>query len=70
MCFNFNRRYNFTGPFQDASATYYWQTVFGGFNHNASTDLSPSLYTGCTQHGPYTVTINLRKPSGPFLSAR
>ena len=31
VCANFNRWYNFSGPFQDASATYYYQTVFGGF---------------------------------------
>ena len=31
VCYNFNRQYNYTGAFQDASATYYWQTVFGGF---------------------------------------
>ena len=67
VCYNYNRQYNFTGAFQDASATYYWQTVFGGFKHNASTDLSPSLYTGCTTHGKYSVTIHLRTPSGPFL---
>src|SRR6266496_1487856 len=34
VCANFNRQYNFRGPFQDASATYYWQTVFLGFHHN------------------------------------
>jgi len=48
VCANFNRQYNFRGPFQDASATYYWQAVFGGFKHNESADLSPSLYSGCT----------------------
>src|SRR5947209_10200598 len=67
VCYNFNRQYNFTGAFQDASATYYWQTVFLGFHHNESSDLSPSLYRGCTAHGKYSVTIHLRKPSGPFL---
>src|SRR5919205_1624443 len=49
VCANYNRQYNFTGPFQDASATYYWQTVFLGFRHNeAGSGLSPSLYRGCT----------------------
>ena len=33
VCFNFNRWYNFTGSFQNPSATYYCQTVFGGFEH-------------------------------------
>jgi peptide/nickel transport system substrate-binding protein len=67
VCFNYNRQYNFTGAFQDPSATYYWQTVFGGFKRNGSPDLSPSLYVGCTPHGKYSVTIHLRTPSGPFL---
>jgi peptide/nickel transport system substrate-binding protein len=70
VCYNYNRQYNFSGPFQDASATYYWQTVFNGFHHNASSNLSPSLYVGCTAHGKYSVTIHLRTPSGPFLSAQ
>ena len=67
VCYNYNRQYNFTGAFQDPSATYYWQTVMGGFHHNGSADLSPSLYVGCTAHGKYSVTIHLRTPSGPFL---
>jgi peptide/nickel transport system substrate-binding protein len=70
VCFNYNRQYNFKGAFQDASATYYWQAVFGGFKKNESADLSPSLYVGCTTHGKYSVTIHLNKPSGPFLPAQ
>jgi peptide/nickel transport system substrate-binding protein len=70
VCYNYNRQYNFTGPFQDASATYYWQTVFGGFKRNESASLSPSLYRSCTAHGRYSVTIHLRTPSGPFLPAQ
>src|SRR5436305_9970061 len=69
VCYNFNRQYNFKGAFQDASATYYWQTVFLGFHHNASAALSASLYLGCTPHGAYKVTIYLRISSGPFLPA-
>src|SRR4051812_43729245 len=33
VCFNFNRWYSFTGSFQNPDATYYWQTVFGGFKN-------------------------------------
>jgi peptide/nickel transport system substrate-binding protein len=69
VCANFNRQYNFTGPFQDASATYYWQTVFLGFRHNESSDLSPSLYKGCTARGKYTAIIHLRNKSASFLPA-
>jgi len=60
VCANFNRQYNFRGPFQDASATYYWQTVFLGFHHNDSSNLSPSLYKGCTANVKYTATLHLR----------
>ena len=34
VCANFNRWYNFSGPFQDASATYYYQAIFSGFRRN------------------------------------
>jgi peptide/nickel transport system substrate-binding protein len=69
VCYNFNRQYNFRGPFQDASATYYWQTVFAGFKKNDSSDLSPSLYKGCTARGKYTAVIHLTKRSAAFLPA-
>ena len=69
VCYNFNRQYNFTGAFQDASATYYWQTVFLGFHHNGSSNLSPSLYKGCTAKGKYTAVIHLTKKSASFLPA-
>src|SRR5205085_1979236 len=69
VCYNFNRQYNFSGPFQDASATYYWQTVFLGFHHNASASLSPSLYKGCTAKGKYTAVIHLTARSSAFLPA-
>ena len=69
VCYNFNRQYNFTGPFQDASATYYWQTVFLGFKKNESSDLSPSLYRSCTTRGQYTAIIHLAKRSAAFLPA-
>jgi peptide/nickel transport system substrate-binding protein len=69
VCANFNRQYNFRGPFQDASATYYWQTVFLGFHHNDSSNLSPSLYKGCTARGKYTAILHLRTKSASFLPA-
>src|SRR6478736_7027742 len=69
VCANFNRQYNFRGPFQDAPATYYWQTVFLGFHHNDSSNLSPSLYKGCTAKGKYTAILHLRTKSASFLPA-
>jgi peptide/nickel transport system substrate-binding protein len=70
VCYNFNRQYNYSGAFQDASATYYWQTVFGGFhNNNAGSTLGASLYKGCTARGKYTAIIHLNKRSSSFLPA-
>jgi peptide/nickel transport system substrate-binding protein len=65
VCFNFDRWYNFKGPFQQQSATYYWQTVFGGFSDKKT----PSLYKSCEAVDENTVVINLTKPSSSFLGA-
>jgi len=65
VCFNFDRWYNFTGAFQAESATYYWQTVFGGFSDGET----PSLYESCEATAENAVTINLTKPSASFLGA-
>jgi peptide/nickel transport system substrate-binding protein len=64
VCFNFNRWYNFKGPFQLESATYYWQTVFGGFAGGEE-----SLFESCEATDENTVVINLTKPSASFLGA-
>jgi peptide/nickel transport system substrate-binding protein len=65
VCFNFDRWYNFKGPFQLESATYYWQTVFGGFSDKKK----PSLYKSCEAVDDTTVRLNLTKPSASFLGA-
>jgi peptide/nickel transport system substrate-binding protein len=65
VCFNFDRWYNFKGPFQLESATYYWQTVFGGFSDKKK----PSLYKSCEATDATTVVLNLTKPSASFLGA-
>ncbi len=69
VCFNFDRWYNFSGPTQNASASYYWQSFFGGFKKNESEDLSPSLYKSCTTPDPMTSVITLTKPSASMLAA-
>jgi len=70
VCYNFNRWYNYKGAFQDPDATYYWQTVFLGFHHNApGSGLQPSLYRSCKAKGAYTARIKLAKPFGPFIPA-
>jgi peptide/nickel transport system substrate-binding protein len=69
VCFNFDRWYNFSGPLQSASASYYWQAFFGGYKNNESEDLSPSLYKSCTMPDPMTAVITLTKPSASMLAA-
>jgi len=65
VCFNFDRWYNFEGSFQNEAASYYWQTVFGGFADGET----PSLYESCEVVDDHTVTLNMTKPSASILSA-
>jgi peptide/nickel transport system substrate-binding protein len=65
VCFNFDRWYNFEGSFQNPAASYYWQTVFGGFS-DGKTD---SLYESCEAEEELVVTLNLTKPSASILPA-
>ena len=74
VCFNFNRWYTFPKPFQNEDATYYWQSVFGGFRDTVGRRSSPeilrtSLFRSCRAVGRYTVQLNLTRPSGSFLGA-
>src|SRR6266849_8996658 len=71
VCFNFSRWYNFPGPLQDSSVTYYWNTVFGGFANPASGNPGPdkSLYRGCKAVGKYKVNIFLNRRSSSFIGA-
>jgi peptide/nickel transport system substrate-binding protein len=65
VCFNFDRWYNFKGSFQNPSASYYWQTVFGGFSDGKT----ESLYESCEATDDATVTLHLTKPSSSILAA-
>jgi peptide/nickel transport system substrate-binding protein len=67
VCANFNRWYNWTGPFQDASASYYYRQLFGGFRRNESTGLGKPLYRSCRGIGRLVVRITLNRRSGPFI---
>jgi peptide/nickel transport system substrate-binding protein len=66
-CANFNRWYNWTGPFQDPSATYYYQATYGGFRHNENANLSPPLFRSCTTSGKYRIVVRLQRASGVFF---
>ena len=67
VCANFNRWYNWTGPFQDPSATFYYQAIYGGFKHNEVSGLKPSLFRSCTARGAYKVIVRLTRTSGTFF---
>jgi peptide/nickel transport system substrate-binding protein len=65
VCFNFERWYNFEGTFQNPAASYYWQTVFGGFSDGKT----PSLYKGCTVEDDLTAVLEINNPSASILGA-
>jgi peptide/nickel transport system substrate-binding protein len=64
VCFNFDRWYNFPKPFQQADASYYYQTVFGGFKGNPD-----ALYDSCEATDELTATLHLTRPSASLLGA-
>jgi peptide/nickel transport system substrate-binding protein len=71
VCYNFDRWYNFKGSFQNPSASYYWQTVFGGFAKTDPKSGAPadSLYKGCKANGENEEVLSLTKASSSFLGA-
>jgi peptide/nickel transport system substrate-binding protein len=72
VCFNYDRWYNFTGSFQNPSASYYWQTVFGGFAKTDPKSGAPdtSLFKSCEAVDESTVRLNLTKASSSILGAQ
>src|SRR5262245_51466438 len=71
VCANFDRWYNFEGSFQNPSASYYWQTVFGGFAKTDPKSGAPaeSYFDSCTAVDEGTVELKLTKPSSAILGA-
>jgi peptide/nickel transport system substrate-binding protein len=69
VCANFDRWYNFKGPLQSPSASYYYGAFFGGFKKNESEDLSDPLYKSCEARNPTTAVITLTRPSASLLGA-
>lgn len=69
VCANFDRWYNFKGPLQSPSASYYYGAFFGGFKKNESKDLSAPLYKSCEARNPTTAVITLTRPSASLLGA-
>jgi peptide/nickel transport system substrate-binding protein len=69
VCANFDRWYNFKGPLQSPSASYYYGAFFGGFKKNESPDLSDPLYKSCEARNPTTAVVTLTRPSASLLGA-
>ena len=69
VCANFDRWYNFTGPFASDATSYYYYTVFGGYKKKASGLTNFPLYRSCRAAGNSTAVITLRRPNASFLGA-
>jgi len=69
VCANFDRWYNFTGPFASDSTSYYYYTVFGGYKKRAAGLTNSPLYRSCRAVGDSTAVITLRRPNASFLGA-
>jgi peptide/nickel transport system substrate-binding protein len=67
VCYNFNRWYNWSGAFQNAGASYYYQSIYGGFHHNEVAGLSAPLFSSCSAVGKYKAVIRLTRRSGTFF---
>ena len=67
VCYNFDRWYNYTGPLQSPSVSYYYNLVFGGFKTGPT--VKTAVYQSCTATKGGKAIIRLRKPFGPFLGA-
>jgi peptide/nickel transport system substrate-binding protein len=64
VCANFNRWYNFSGPFRDPSATYYYKNIFGGYRGDKE-----ALYESCRAAAPLRAVVKLRRRNGPFVAS-
>ena len=69
VCANFDRWYNFTGPFASDATSYYYYTVFGGYKKKANGLTNFPLYRSCRAAGNSTAVITLRRPNSSFLGA-
>ena len=67
VCANFNRWFNFSGPFQDASATLYYQKIFSGYRRNENATLGKPLYQSCRAVGGLKAVVKLTRKNGPFV---
>jgi peptide/nickel transport system substrate-binding protein len=69
VCANFDRWYNFTGPFASDSTSYYYYTVFSGYKKKAAGLENMPLYRSCRAANDSTAVITLRRANASFLGA-
>ncbi len=69
VCANFDRWYNFTGPFASDSTSYYYYTVFGGYKKAAKGLTNSPLYRSCKAPNATTAVVTLRRANAAFLGA-
>lgn len=74
VCANYDRWYNWEGPYQSDVLSYYWQKIFGGFAKPEAKDAPESNYDGCEAKDEHTAVIKVKKataqlPGGFSLQA-
>jgi peptide/nickel transport system substrate-binding protein len=69
VCANFDRWYNFTGPFASDATSYYYYTVFSGYKKKPAGLTNTPLYRSCRAPNATTAVITLRRPNSSFLGA-
>jgi peptide/nickel transport system substrate-binding protein len=69
VCANFDRWYNFTGPFASDATSYYYYTVFTGYKKKAAGLTNNPLYRSCRAPNQSTAIITLRRANASFLGA-
>ncbi|PPK96038.1 peptide/nickel transport system substrate-binding protein [Kineococcus xinjiangensis] len=69
VCANFERWYNRTGLAQSENLSYYYRSLFRGFEQNEGEGLGEPLYKSCEPEDEDTVTINLNRPFAGFVAA-
>ena len=69
VCANFDRWYNFTGPFASDATSYYYYTVFTGYKKKAAGLDNKPLYRSCRAANDRTAVVTLRRANAAFLGA-
>ena len=63
VCMNYDRWFNWSGMYQSASMSQYWQDTFGGFAENEDDELPDPNYDSCTATDDLNLTIKVKESS-------